>query len=144
MRFINLSVHPTAARIAVKFSTDIHDPQRMKPTDFGDPRTFHLAPSSGQNFNLLLVYDQIPAKHIDIPVSLSCSVGGWKSKPQHAHTPSKDSENGKRYTCLNISMLARKRKKKRSSQLDAGNCKMAFTERVSDEALSETRRPRQC
>ena len=32
------------------FCTDIHDPPRMNPNDFGDPLTFHLAPPSGQNF----------------------------------------------------------------------------------------------
>ncbi len=32
----------TIRGIAMKFCTDIHGPQRMKPTDFGDPLTFPL------------------------------------------------------------------------------------------------------
>lgn len=28
----------------MKFVTDIHDPQRRNPNDFGDPLTFHLPP----------------------------------------------------------------------------------------------------
>lgn len=36
----------------MKFSTDVHVPQRMNPTDFGDDLTFHLAPPAGQSFNL--------------------------------------------------------------------------------------------
>ncbi len=31
-------------RIAVKFCADIHGPQRMNATGFGDPLTFPLAP----------------------------------------------------------------------------------------------------
>ncbi len=34
------------------FWSEIHGPQRMNPADFGDPFTFPLAPSSGQNFTL--------------------------------------------------------------------------------------------
>lgn len=33
----------------MKFCTDIHGPQRVKPTDFGDPLTIPLAPPAGQN-----------------------------------------------------------------------------------------------
>ncbi len=32
---------------AMKFHTDIHSPQRMNPTDFGDPLSFPLAPPWG-------------------------------------------------------------------------------------------------
>ncbi len=48
----------------MKFGTDIHRAQKVNPNDFGDPLTFHLAPSSGQNFSLsnTLVCDQKPAK----------------------------------------------------------------------------------
>ncbi len=44
----------------------------MYPNEFGDPLTFHLAPSLGQSFNLsnILVYDEILEK-LDIPISLS-------------------------------------------------------------------------
>lgn len=35
------------------FGKDIHCPQRMYPTDFGDPQTFCLVPSPGQNANIL-------------------------------------------------------------------------------------------
>ena len=31
----------------MRFVTDLQVPQRMDPTDFGDPLTLHLAPSSG-------------------------------------------------------------------------------------------------
>ncbi len=30
---------------------DIHGPQTMNPSDFDDPLTFHLVPSSDQKFN---------------------------------------------------------------------------------------------
>ncbi len=47
--------------------TDIHSPQRMNPTDFGDPP--HVALSSGQKYHLssTLVYDRIPAKAMKCP-----------------------------------------------------------------------------
>ncbi len=50
--------------IAIKFGTDIQVPLRMNCNHFDEPLTFHIAPSSGQNFNLsnTLVYHQIPAK----------------------------------------------------------------------------------
>lgn len=32
--------------------THIHVPLRMKSNNFGDPLTFHSAPSSGENVNL--------------------------------------------------------------------------------------------
>ncbi len=43
----------------------IHVPLMMNCGDFGDPLTFPVVPSSGQNVNLssTLVYDPIPAKH---------------------------------------------------------------------------------
>ncbi len=34
----------------MKFCTDIHVPQRMKPVDFGKPLTFPLAPQAYQTF----------------------------------------------------------------------------------------------
>ncbi len=34
----------TITWIGMKFSTDVHDPQRMIPDDFGDPLTFPLVP----------------------------------------------------------------------------------------------------
>ena len=34
---------------AIKVCADIHGAQRMNPTDFGDPLTFHLAPLLGKN-----------------------------------------------------------------------------------------------
>lgn len=34
------------------FGTDIHGLQRMSPTVFGDPPTFHQAPPVGQSFHL--------------------------------------------------------------------------------------------
>ena len=45
----------------------------MNCNNFGDPPTFHLAHSSGQNLNLsnTLVYDQIPAKLMTFPSALS-------------------------------------------------------------------------
>ncbi len=36
----------------MKFSTDVHGPQRMSPTDFGDLLTCPLAPPAGQSFHL--------------------------------------------------------------------------------------------
>ncbi len=35
----------------MKFSTDIHDPQRMNSNDFGDPLTFFIVPPAGQSFH---------------------------------------------------------------------------------------------
>ena len=32
------------------FYSNIHGPQRMNPSDFVNPPTFHLAPPAGQNF----------------------------------------------------------------------------------------------
>ncbi len=37
----------------MKFATDIHVPLRVNHNNFGDPLTFHLAPSS-QDFNLFI------------------------------------------------------------------------------------------
>ncbi len=34
-----------------KFDTDIHGPQRMNPTDFGDPLTFPVLPPASQSFH---------------------------------------------------------------------------------------------
>ncbi len=47
--------------IAVKFGTHVHASLRINCNNFGDPLTFNLAPSSGQNFNLCntLVYDEL-------------------------------------------------------------------------------------
>ncbi len=52
----------------MKFGTDIHVPL-MNCKLFGDLLTFHLAPSSGQHFDLskTLVYDQTPAKLMTFP-----------------------------------------------------------------------------
>lgn len=36
----------------MKFWTDIHGPQRMNATNFGDPLAFHLMPPAGQHFHL--------------------------------------------------------------------------------------------
>ena len=44
---LGISVHPfclTIRWIVMNFCTDIHVPQMMKPTDFGDPLTFYLVP----------------------------------------------------------------------------------------------------
>lgn len=47
----------------VKLGADIHVPLRMNWKMFGDPLTFLLAPSSGQNLICpILVSDSIPAK----------------------------------------------------------------------------------
>ncbi len=48
----------------MKFGTHIHVSLRINCDDYGDPLTFHLASSSGQNFSLsnTLVYDQMLAK----------------------------------------------------------------------------------
>ncbi len=51
----------------IKLCTDIYDPQRMNPADFGDPLTFPLAPPAGQSFYL-------SSKTKGIPVSLSCTL----------------------------------------------------------------------
>lgn len=44
----------------MKFGTDKYFPPRMACNDFDGPLTFHVAPSSGQNFSLsnTLIYDQ--------------------------------------------------------------------------------------
>ncbi len=36
----------------MKFGTDIHAPLSVYFNEFGDPLTFHLAPSSSQNLNV--------------------------------------------------------------------------------------------
>lgn len=38
--------------VGTKCCTNIHGSRVMDPNDLGDPLTFHLEPSSGQNFNL--------------------------------------------------------------------------------------------
>ena len=45
--------------IIIIFFADIHIPLRMNVNHFGDPLTFHLVPSLGQNLNMssTLVYD---------------------------------------------------------------------------------------
>lgn len=35
---------------SIKFHTDIHGPQRMKPAEFVDPLTFPVTPPAGQGF----------------------------------------------------------------------------------------------
>ena len=35
----------------MNFLSDVHDSEIMNPIDFGDPLTFHVAPSSQQDFN---------------------------------------------------------------------------------------------
>ncbi len=49
----------------MKLGSDIHIPIRMNCNNFGRPLNFHLAPPSGQNIDVSLlynslVYDQIP------------------------------------------------------------------------------------
>ncbi len=53
----------------MKFGTCIDVPVRMNCNHFSDPLTFHLVPSSGQNFDSSssLIYDQIPAKLMTFP-----------------------------------------------------------------------------
>ncbi len=48
----------------MKCGSDVHVPLRMNCKNFGDPLTFHLAPSSGQHVNVsnTLLYDQTPAE----------------------------------------------------------------------------------
>ncbi len=36
----------------MEFGVNIHEPQRMKPIDFGHPLTFYLVPSASQKFHL--------------------------------------------------------------------------------------------
>ncbi len=38
----------------MKFCTNIHDPQRMNPNDFGDPVTFTLVPPEHCHFCFLV------------------------------------------------------------------------------------------
>ncbi len=52
----------------MKPSADSHVPQRMNCNGFGDPLTFHLVPSSGQNVPVLWFMHKI----IEIPIGLSC------------------------------------------------------------------------
>lgn len=55
----------------------------------GDPLTFYLAPSSGENFNLsrTLIYEQIPAKLMSVQIKHSCTLCLWLIwKCQHART----------------------------------------------------------
>ncbi len=58
MIFSNVS---TTTEWIAKFGTDIHVPLRMNCMNFNGPLTFHLAPSSGQNFNLSNAF-VLPAK----------------------------------------------------------------------------------
>ncbi len=53
----------------MKFGSDIQVPLRMNCKNFGDPLTFHPAPSSGQHVSVsnTLVYDQIPAELQTLP-----------------------------------------------------------------------------
>ncbi len=53
----------------MKYGSDIHVLLRMTCKNFGDPLTFHLAPSSGQHVNVsnALVYDQISAELQTLP-----------------------------------------------------------------------------
>lgn len=44
------------AEIAMKFYTDIHGPQRMNPSAFGDPLTFHSAPTASRRFHSKIYY----------------------------------------------------------------------------------------
>ncbi len=48
----------------MKCGSDVHVPLRMNCKNFGEPLTFHLAPSSGRHVNVsnTLIYDQIPAE----------------------------------------------------------------------------------
>ena len=39
-----------------KCCADIQGPQRLNPCDFGDPRTFYLAPRTGHSFSYLVEY----------------------------------------------------------------------------------------
>ncbi len=55
----------------MKLCTDIHDPQRMNLTDFGDHLTLPLAPPAGENLNLFMTNIW---KTKDIPISLSCTL----------------------------------------------------------------------
>ncbi len=53
----------------MKFVSEIHVSLRMNCNKFGDPLTFHVAPSKGQLFRFCssLVYDQMPAKVMTLP-----------------------------------------------------------------------------
>ncbi len=64
LHFVQIMYHQLLAGLS-----DFHVSLRMNCNNFGDPLTFHLAPSSRQNFNLssALVYDQIPVKLITFP-----------------------------------------------------------------------------
>ncbi len=64
-----------STNIGMEFVADIHVPLRMNYNNFGDPLTFHLAPSSGPNFILsnTVVYDQIPAKLVTASAVLCIS-----------------------------------------------------------------------
>lgn len=57
--------------IAKTFSTDIHDPQRMNPSDFGDPLTFVLHTHKRKLIGL-----KIDPAHVDGLVSL-CWCRSW-------------------------------------------------------------------
>ncbi len=55
--------------MVMNFGSDIHVPLKMNCSNFGDPLTFHPAPSSGQHVNVsnTLVYDQISAELQTLP-----------------------------------------------------------------------------
>ncbi len=56
----------------MKLAADTNSAQRMNPTDPGDSLSFHLAPSSGQNFTTYnTCYDKIPAKLTQLDIIFS-------------------------------------------------------------------------
>ncbi len=54
----------------MKFDTQFHVSLRMNCNDFGDPLTFYLAASLGQDFNL----SHITWKTNEIPISVNCTL----------------------------------------------------------------------
>ncbi len=48
----NWNISATTGGIVMKCGSDLHVLQRMNCDDFGDPLTFHLAPSSGRHVNV--------------------------------------------------------------------------------------------
>ena len=51
----------------MKFGTDIDGAEKLKPTDFGDPVTSHLAPPCGFEKDILTLVDGWPRKLLQTP-----------------------------------------------------------------------------